>query len=221
MMVDPRSVDADAHSEAALVRPLIPWGRYAVFGLLMGGFTLVLAYGFGVAIRTRLDRNVAIGTCAGILVLLALGGLRLCLVGRFASLRVESGQLVAVNAMGLARRFAAGRVAHIYQASVDLTVRSSWTLRYFLFIDGTGRTVFKLPATWWPDAGIDAVGNALGIPVDRSTETLDGPAFRRAFPGSIPWVVAHPRLAASLGGVALFVALILVLDAPSLMRGAS
>jgi hypothetical protein len=219
MMVDPRSGDTDAHSQAVVVRPLIPWGRYAAFGLLMGGFTLVLACGFGVAIRTALD--VTIGTCAGILVLLALGGLRLYLVGRFASLRVEGGQLVAVNAMGLARRFAAGRVARIYRASVELTVRSSWTMRYFLFIDGTGRTVLKLPATWWPDAGIDAVGNALGIPVDRSTETLDGPAFRRAFPGSIPWVVAHPRLAASLGGLALFAALILVLVALSLMQGAS
>jgi hypothetical protein len=220
-MVDPRSGNADANWEAVVVRPLIPWNRYAVFGLLMGGLTLVLACAFGVAIRTPLDRKVAIGTCAGLLVLLALGGLRLYLVGRFASLRVEGNQLVAVNAMGLARRFGAGRLARIYQASVDLTVRSSSTMRYFLFIDGNGRTVLKLPAKWWPHAGIDAVGNALGISVNDSTETLDGPAFRRAFPGSIPWVVAHPRLAASLGGIALFATLILVLVVLSLMQGAS
>jgi Mn2+/Fe2+ NRAMP family transporter len=76
-------------------------------------------------------------------------------------------------------------VARIYQARFIVGIRSAFTFSFYLFLDRAGKTPFKLPGKWWPEDRIEALGSAAGIPVNGTRTVLDGPAFRRAFPGSI------------------------------------
>lgn len=220
-MVDPHAGPQWQSHPLPVVRPRIPWTRYGVFGSLMGALLLVMMIGFAALGRDSIDRTAGVGICAGILLFLILGGVRLYLISRFSSLRVEGQDLMAVNAFGFSRRFEAGGIAHILQANFEVSIRSSFVLRYFLFVDREGKTLFKLPTKWWARDGIDAIGRALGIPVSESGAILDGPGFRRAFPGSISWAVAHPRLASCLAGLAIFAAIIVTLVTLSVMQGVS
>jgi len=172
--------------------------------------------GIGLALAVRKNAMVFIGCSSGIVVFLLMGGLRLYLTGRFSKLMLDGSVLTYVNAVGLTRTFRRGSLQQVARASLDVTVRSSFTLSYYVFIGADGRAAFKLPAKWWPDIGIVGLATTQGIPLSGSFfEILDGPGFRRKFPKSIPWMVAHPRLAACLVGIlalpALFVAISVVL----------
>ncbi|MEO6797906.1 MAG: hypothetical protein ABI401_14515 [Candidatus Dormibacter sp.] len=90
---------------------------------------------------------------------------------------------------------------------------------YYLFLDENGRTLLKLPAKWWPKGGIEGLGKALGLVVTGTFGTLDGKAFRRQFPGSIPWILAHPILIVLLCAVLVFPALIVVILFASIVTG--
>jgi hypothetical protein len=56
------------------------------------------------------------------------------------------------------------------------------------------------------------LGERAGIEVNGTMQVPSGPDFRRSFPGSISWVVAHPQLSAYLAGP-LLLALIMVVVA--------
>lgn len=190
---------------------MIPWSRYGVFGGVMTAGTVVIGLVGSLVTTDPTRRKAAIGTCGGILLLLLGGGIRLLLITRNSAMRIDSGRLVFVNGTGWSRRFAPGQIARICRANLNVTIRASYTLSYYLFVDDRGRTAFKLPVKWWPENGIEAVAQTLGVGFSPSDDVLDGPAFRRAFPGSIPWVAAHPVLAAWLIGTGVFLAFIAVL----------
>jgi len=105
-----------------------------------------------------------------------------------------------------------------------MTFKYRMTFSYYLFLDQNGRTLLKLPAKWWPEEGIGRLGQALGVVITGTLGTLDGPAFRRQYPGSIPWIFAnpawtHPWLIVLLGAVLLFPALIVVIVLVSIVTG--
>jgi hypothetical protein len=198
---------------------------YATFGVVfwMGFGFIAVVYLLIATIQSLapLKQTGAVATFAGIAAVFLLGALRIYLVSRLASLRVDRQGLLRTNELGLRRRVTSDRIARIYAASFYITIKYPYVMSYFLFLDRNGRTVIKLPAKWWPQEGIDAIGAALGVPVNGAIGTLSGPAFRAAFPGSISWVVAHPRLAAYAAGPLFVASLIGVLALVSLLPGPS
>ena len=213
--------EQDSRETTVVVRPAVPWGRYAVFGTVFALCIGLIAVGCTVLIRDPLQRNVFVGTCIAVLAFLLLGGGRLYLVSRLSSIRVDQGSLLFVNAVGFHRHIEKGRLAQILGASFDVSIRGSYTMRYWVFLDREGRGLFKLPQKWWPDDAVHALGLALAVPIGRRQEVLSGPDFRRAYPGSISWSTAHPRLAASIAGLSIFGAIIAVLILLSQTQGAS
>jgi hypothetical protein len=208
-----------------VVRPKIPWLDYATVGVILGvcfGFT-ALTYLVIASINPvwASEQTLAVAMFLGIVALFLSGLLRLYLVSRIASLRVERHELVWRNGLGLPRRLNSERVARIYEASFYLTTDWPYVMTYVLFLDPNGRTLFKLPAKWWPHEGMEAVGSALGVPVNGAVGVLRGPAFRSAFPGSISWVVAHPVLACCVVTPLIGAAFIAVLAVVSLLQGPS
>lgn len=206
-----------------VVRPKIPWLDYATFGVILG-----VCFGFMALIYLVIatinpvwasEQTVAVAMFLGIVALFLSGLLRLYLVSRFASLRVEGRELVRTNGLGLPRRLHSKRVARIYEASFYFTTDWPYVMTYVLFLDSNGRTLFKLPAKWWPHEGMEAVGSALGVPVNGAIGVLSGPAFRSAFPGSISWVMAHPVLTSCVVAPLIGAALIAVLAVVSLLQG--
>jgi hypothetical protein len=218
----PRDPDAERHHigrvDSLVVRPEIPWRRYLMFGTLLGGWTVLSGVGLALAISKY--AIAALGCGAGVVALLLVGGLRLYLVHRFSTLRVDGIALTFVNGLGVSRTVARGSLRQVARASLDVTVRSSFTVSYYLFMGADGRAAFKLPAKWWPDTGIVGLATTLGLPVSGSFfEVLDGPGFRRTFPRSIPWVVAHPRLAACLIGLLTLPVLVVIMSVVVILQG--
>lgn len=212
-----------------LVRPKIPWLRYGVFGLFMTVLMLALVFAYPLLGRMHLvrysgpgDTTVVIVLALAFLAFLAVGGFRLLLISRFSALRVEEGGLMLGTAIGIKHRFGQGDLARIARGSFDVTIRGSYIVSYFLFLDHEGRSLFKLSVKWWPQEGIEAIARALGLPFEASAEVLSGPAFRHAFPGSISWVVAHPRIASGLIGLTIcagFFAVLILLSIAGILTG--
>jgi hypothetical protein len=208
------------------VRPQIPWVRY---GLILSGLSLcavippLLKLGRGS--WDPFDTEVYFAVCGVVLACFFLGGLRLYLVNRQSLLRVDGVGLVFVNAVGLRRSIPRQSLGKVVIATVSV-VNWKWrmTFTYYLFLDQNGRTLLKLPAKWWPEEGIERLGQALGVVMTGTSGILDGPAFRRQYPGSIPWIFAnptwtHPWLVVLLWAVLLFPAIIVVIVLVSIVTG--
>jgi hypothetical protein len=193
--------------------PQIPWDRYLLFGILMGCFIPLIGIGAYIIFSPDPVRiPVVIGSVAVLEAGLLAGGVNLYMVGRISRLVVDADSLIFVTRLGIRRAFPRAVLKQIVRRSFDLTVRGSYTLSYFVVVGVNGRALVKLPQKWWPEEGIQAVGRALPLPVTGSfLELVDGPTFRREYPGSIPWVVAHPRLAAVLAGLLFLPAIAAVL----------
>lgn len=217
-----RDPDAERHHvsrlDSLVVRPEIPWKRHLMFGVLFGGWILLM--GGGLILLFPEHRVVFLACMAAIVAVFLAGGAELYLTACFSKLHVDRDALTLVGALGLTRTFARGSLRQVARASLDVTVRSSFTLSYYVFIGVDGRSAFKLPAKWWPDTGIVGLATTLGLPVSGSFfEVLDGPGFRRAFPRSIPWVVAHPRLAACLIGLLSLPVLVVTISVVLILQG--
>jgi hypothetical protein len=208
------------------VRPQIPWVRY---GLILSGLSLCAVIPpllkLGRSSWDPFDTEVYFAVCGVVLACFFLGGLRLYLVNRLSLLRVDGVGLVFVNAVGLRRSIPRQSLGKVVIATVSVV---SWkyrmTFTYYLFLDQNGRTLLKLPAKWWPEEGIERLGQALGVVMTGTSGILDGPAFRRQYPGSIPWIFAnptwtHPWLVVLLCAVVLFPALIVVIVLVSVVTG--
>lgn len=208
-----------------VVRPEIPWLDYATFGVIFGVCFGLMTLVYLVVITLHpyppSKQRILNAMALGIVAFFVLAALRLYLLSRFASLRVDRHGLVRTNELGIAWRLSPDRVVRIYQASFFLTVDWHYVMTYFLFLDSRGRTLFKLPAKWWPQEGMEALGVALGVPVNGAMNVLSGPAYRSAFPGSISWVMAHPVLASCVVGPLIGAALIAVVAVLSLLQGPS
>jgi hypothetical protein len=171
------------------------------------------------------DTEVYIAVCGVVLACFFLGGVRLYLVSRLSLLRADGVGLVFVNAVGLRRSIPRQSLGKVVLATVNITtVKYRMTFTYYLFLDQNGRTLLKLPAKWWPEEGIDLLGKALGVVTTETFEILDGPAFRRQYPGSIPWIFAnplwtHPPLVVLLFAVILLLALVAVIVFVSIVTG--
>jgi hypothetical protein len=208
------------------VRPQIPWVRYA---LILGGLSLCAVIPpflkLGRSSWDPFDTEVYFAVCGVVLACFFLGGVRLYVLSRMSLLRVDGVGLVFVNAVGLRRsipRQSLGKVVIATVSVVNWKYRMTFT--YYLFLDQNGRTLLKLPAKWWPEEGIERLGQALGVVVTGTFGLLDGPAFRRQYPGSIPWIFAnpmwtHPWLIVLLCAVLLFLALIVVVVVVSIVTG--
>jgi hypothetical protein len=208
------------------VRPQIPWLRYA---LILGSAALCAAIPpllkLGRTPWRPFDTEVYFAVCGVVLGCFVVGGLRLYLVSRLSLLRVDGVGLLFVNAAGLKRSIPRQSLGKVVIATVNVvSLRHDMTLTYYLFLDQNGRTLLKLPAKWWPEEGIERLGQALGVVVTGTSGILDGPAFRRRYPGSIPWIFAnpawtHPWLIVVLSTVLLFPAIIVVIVLVAIVTG--
>jgi hypothetical protein len=208
------------------VRPQIPWLRYA---LILGSAALCAAIPpllkLGRTPWRPFDTEVYFAVCGVVLGCFVVGGLRLYLVSRLSLLRVDGVGLLFVNAAGLKRSIPRQSLGKVVIATVNVvSLRHDMTFTYYLFLDQNGRTLLKLPAKWWPEEGIERLGQALGVVVTGTSGILDGPAFRRRYPGSIPWIFAnpawtHPWLIVVLSTVLLFPAIIVVIVLVAIVTG--
>jgi hypothetical protein len=215
-MVDRSQSPLPKDDGAFVIRPLIPLDRYLAFGALLTLIMLAIAGVYWILVT---DKLAAVGAGVVVPLFLVLGGIRLLLVSNNSYLRVDADSLVFVNGLRLRRSVRRARVARIYQARFIVGTRSAYTFSYYLFLDRAGETLLKLPGKWWPEDRIEALGSAAGIPVNGTRTVLEGPAFRRAFPGSISWFSAHPVITAILMGPAFFAAFILGLIVLDLIQG--
>jgi hypothetical protein len=212
--------------EFIAVRPQIPWLRY---GLILGGASVCVLIPpllkLGRSSWRPFDTEVYFAVCGVVLACFLVGGVRLCLVSWFSLLQVDGGGLVFVNAVGSRRSIPRQSLGKVVIASVNIiTFKYRMTLTYYLFLDQSGRTLLKLPVKWWPEERIEHLGQALGVVMTGTFGILDGPAFRRQYPGSIPWIFAnpawtHPWLIVIMGTVLMFPALIVVIALVSLVTG--
>jgi hypothetical protein len=208
------------------VRPEIPWLRYA---LILGSAALCAAIPpllkLGRSPWRPFDTEVYFAVCGVVLACFVVGGLRLYLVNRLSLIRVDGVGLLFVNAVGLKRSIPRQSLGKVVIATVNvMSLKYDMTLTYYLFLDQNGRTLLKLPAKWWPEEGIERLGQALGVIVTGTFGILDGPAFRRQYPGSIPWIFAnpawtHPWLIVVLSMVPLFLAIVVVIVLVSIVTG--
>ena len=208
------------------VRPQIPWVQYA---LILGGLSLCAVIPpflkLGRSSWDPFDTEVYFAVCGVVLACFFLGGVRLCLVSRLSLIRVDGVGLVFVNAVGLRRSIPRQSLGKVVIATVNIiNFKYRMTFTYYLFLDQNGRTLLKLPAKWWPEEGIERLGQALGVVVTGTFGILDGPAFRRQYPGSIPWIFAnpawtHPWLIVVLSALLLFPAIIVVIVLVSIVTG--
>jgi hypothetical protein len=194
-----------------IIRPEIPWLRYA------GSVTFwaaVLLVGSWLALLRRPAGATSLEVIGGIVgAFLLFGAARLCLVSRFSRLRAGGGELEFTNMVGRARSFPRDSIRKVVIAHRSLVaMRYATTVGYYLFLDQNGTTQFKLPTKWWPQEGIDAVGQALGVLVTGTFGELDGPAFRRQFPGAISWVSAHPLVVGSLLFIPLLIGVVILVS---------
>jgi len=210
--------------EPLVVRPEIPWKRYLAFGVLMVCGLSVVEIAMSILYR-RDPIGVAAVIGVGVFVgaILLVGAINLLMVGRLSELLIDGDTLVLVTRFGRRRSFPRAVLKQIVRGTFDVSLRSSYTFSYFVVVAPDRRTLFKLSAKWWPEEGIQAIGRALQLPVTSSfLDVVDGPTFRREYPGSIPWVIAHPRLAAAITGIlflpVLFAGWALVALAASLVR---
>jgi len=209
-----------------VIRPKVPWLDYSTFAVVFLGTSGFMAVIYLVIATihplppSKQIPVVPVSFC--VVAFFILVGLRLYLVSRIASVRVEGQELVRTNEIGISRRLSSDRIERIYQASFSMGIKYRYVMTYFLFLGRNRRTLFKLYAKWWPQEDMEAIGAALGVPVNGAMGVLSGPAFRSAFPGSISWVVAHPLLAATVVGPLFVVAtFIAVLALVSLLQGPS
>ncbi len=208
------------------VHPRIPWLRYA---LILGSAALCAAIPplleLGRSPWRPFDSEVYFAVCGVILAPFLVGGIRLYLVSRLSLLRVDGVGLAFVNAVGLKRSIPRQSLGKVVIATVNvMSLKYRMTFTYYLFLDQHGRTLFKLPARWWPEEGIEHLGQALGVVVTGTFGILDGPAFRRQYPGSIPWIFAnpawtHPWVIVALSMVPLFLAIVVVIVLVSIVMG--
>jgi hypothetical protein len=208
------------------VRPQIPWLRYA---LILGAAALCAAIPpllkLGRSPWRPFDTEVYFAVCGVLLGCFVVGGLRLYLVSRLSLLRVDGVGLLFVNAAGLRRSIPRQSLGKVVIATVNvMSLKYDMTFTYYLFLDQSGRTLLKLPAKWWPEEGIERLGQALGVVVTGTFGILDGPAFRRQYPGSIPWIFAnpawtHPWLIVVLSTVLLVPAIIVVIVLIAIVTG--
>lgn len=227
LVADQVAAWSDRNEEPRLaIRPEILWLRYA---LILGGFSLCAMLPpllrLGRSSWSPFDTEVYFAVCGTVLAWFFLFGLRLYLVSRLSLLRVDRAGLVFVNAFGLSRSIPRQALGKVVVASVNvMELKYSMAFSYYLFLDPNGRTLLKLPAKWWPEDRIHRLGEALGVVTTETFEILDGPAFRRRYPGSIPWVFAnplwtHPALIVLLFAVLLLVALVVVVGFVSIVTG--
>jgi hypothetical protein len=211
---------ADDRLPDLVVRPKIPWVDYATRGtvfLVAFGFVAVIYVAVAAIHPLPSSKEIpVVPVFGGIVAFSILVGLRLYLVSRFASLRVDRQELVRTNEFGIPRRLSSDGIGRIYEASFHMGMKYPYVMTYFLFLGRNGRTLFKLYAKWWPQEDMQAIGAALDVPVNGAINILSAPAYRSAFPGSISWVVAHPLLAATVVGplfaVAAFIAALVLLS---------
>ncbi len=208
------------------VGPQIPWLRYAlILGCLSLCAVIPPLLKLGRSSWRPFDTEVYFAVCGVVLACFLVGGVRLYLVSRLSLLRVDAVGLVFVDAVGSRRSIRRQSLGKVVVATVNvMTFKYRMTFSYYLFLDQNGRTLLKLPAKWWPEEGIERLGQALGVVITGTLGTLDGPAFRRQYPGSIPWIFAnpawtHPWLIVLLGAVLLFPALIVVIVLVSIVTG--
>src|ERR1700680_1601209 len=174
------------------VRPRIPWDRYRLFGALFGGLLLFL--GPIPLLLWPTERPATASALLLVVAILVVGGVRLYLVDRFSSVTADQDGLVYVSPLGRSQAFQRSALAGIACRTVDFTVRSSFAVSYFVFVGRNDQALFKLPLKWWPEEGVATLAGRLDLPVTGNFfQVVDGPAFRRESPGSLPWVLAHRR----------------------------
>src|ERR1700736_5907228 len=110
-----------ARPTSLIVRPEIPWKRQLMFGVLFGGWALLM--GGGVVLLYPEHRAVVVGCIATVVTVLVAGGAELYLISRFSKLIVDRDALI-VSAFGVSRTFSCASLRQIARASLDVTVRS-------------------------------------------------------------------------------------------------
>ncbi|HZC67642.1 MAG TPA: hypothetical protein VE201_03390, partial [Nitrospirales bacterium] len=226
-MADHLAPSPDRDEEPLLaVHPRIPWVQYALIFIGLSSLAVIPPL---LKLRRSywdpFDTEVYFALCGVVLACFLLFGLRLFLVSRLSLLRVDRAGLVFVNALGLRRSLARQHLGKVVIASVEvMRLKYRMTFTYCLFLDQEGRTLLKLPAKWWPEEEIEGLGRELGVLVTGTFGSLDGPAFRRQYPGSIPWIFAnpmltHPALIVLLGTGLLFAALVVVIILAAMLTG--
>ena len=203
---------AAGHSDGrawVVVHPQIPWLRYAAVAVFSAIVILISSWlpshGHPMSPETRNALEAVLGAICLVV------AIWLFVISRVSSLRVGRDGVIFVNSVGLSRTLARGSVQKIIHAGYTVSVRNSFTVNHYLFLDENRRALLTLPARWWPQEGIDAVGQVLGVTVTGTLGTIDGPTFRREFPGSISWVAAHSVLTMALLFLpALFIIVVLI-----------
>lgn len=105
-----------------------------------------------------------------------------------------------------------GRVVDIEVAWGRASGRQS---RLWLLINGAGRTTVGLNRETWDEGQLERLRESLGLPIE-IVETPKRPVeLRRAYPGTLPWWVAHPSVATVMAIVVIATLVLTLQQLPS------
>lgn len=141
---------------------------------------------------------VAAGVC------LAAGAIGLInLAHRRMKLTVVDGRLVFKGLLRDRVALARGSTGRVVDVEVAWGKASHRRSRLWLLINEAGQTEVGLNRETWDRAQLEGLRERLGLPI----EIVDAPQrpaeVRKAYPGTLPWWVAHPSMAALLAIVTL------------------
>jgi hypothetical protein len=85
-----------------------------------------------------------------------------------------------------------GRVVDVEVAWGRASGRRS---RFWLLINGTGRTVVGLNRQTWDDGQLERLRESLGLPIEIIEMPKRPTELRKAYPGTLPWWLAYPSAA--------------------------
>lgn len=101
---------------------------------------------------------------------------------------------VAVTAAQLVKRPFDGRPVHVERADVHEVVlaatfrdHSTETVRQLLVLAADGHCLLRLRGTFWTDEALDAVAEALDVPVTRTERPVPLARFYRSWPSGRRW----------------------------------
>jgi hypothetical protein len=140
----------------------------------------------------------------GVGVALAVGvvGL-LSLSRRRTKLTMIGGQLIFSGLFRDRVLLAGGSPGRVVDVQVNWGKASGRRSRLWLLINAAGRTAVGLNRETWDDGQLEGLRESLGLPIE-IVETPKRPAeLRKAYPGTLPWWVAHPSVATLIGIVTL------------------
>lgn len=74
---------------------------------------------------------------------------------------------------------------------------------FLCWLDRDGRVTLRLDEPDWDHCELDGLTRTLELSIEDVDEPMSPIEFRERFPGSLPWVYAHPWLVAVIVGTAL------------------